>query len=394
MEKAIKDYKDEMEDRIITDKLMSMGGIILAPFTGGASLGLTLLTVGVAEYDLAYLEVQKDQTLQEYQNDASFRNAWNTVYMTVQIVDGLASAPAVLNSISDFYRMVRQSKYLSAAKQFIKDGYFSFLRRVLGGGNTAGSVVKLTNKSSLSTTLFNQLDNALSSAPSIKFNYGSKALQSPQQFLNEVGDDMYDIVFSNGGYAKFDNATGRMLYSDGTNHYFIHFETGNNVTNVEQLLNTRVTQFRNYLGLNGPQTIQLTNGLGTITTSSSKATTFIGKTTETILLKNQFGNFKHYKVGESPGAVNLLNMPDTYWNPATWFEDYNKDWMLRAIQRGDDIYIASPINNGTLYNDYGGSYFAQELNELINAGLKPKNIDLNTWNSLKLDIITAAGTKY
>ncbi len=133
MEKAIKDYKDEMEDRIITDKLMSMGGIILAPFTGGASLGLTLLTVGVAEYDLAYLEVQKDQTLQEYQNDASFRNAWNTVYMTVQIVDGLASAPAVLNSISDFYRMVRQSKYLSAAKQFIKDGYFSLLRRGLGG---------------------------------------------------------------------------------------------------------------------------------------------------------------------------------------------------------------------------------------------------------------------
>lgn len=106
------------------------------------------------------------------------------------------------------------------------------------------------------------------------------------------------------------------------------------------------------------------------------------------------GNFKHYKVGESPGAVNLLNMPDPYWNPATWFEDYNKDWMLPAIQRGDDIYIASPINNGTLYNDYGGSYFAQELNELINAGLKPKNIDLNTWNSLKLDIITAAGTKY
>ena len=132
MEKAIKDYKDEIEDRIITDKLISMGGIILAPFTGGASLGLTLLSVGVAEYDLAYLEVQQDQTLQEYQNDTDFRNAWNTVYFTVQIVDGLVSAPALLNSIGDFFTLVRQSKFLEASKQFIKEGYFNLLKRVLG----------------------------------------------------------------------------------------------------------------------------------------------------------------------------------------------------------------------------------------------------------------------
>ena len=265
--------------------------------------------------------------------------------------------------------------------------------------NGAGSLSKLASKSSLSTTLFNQIDNALSSAPSIKFNYGSKTLQSPKQFLNEIGNDMHDIVYSNGHYAKYDNATGRMLYSDGTNHYFINFETGNNVTNVEQLFNTRVTQFRNYLGLNGSQTIQLTNGLGTITTSTNKATTFIGKTTETILLKNQFGNFKHYKVGEAPGAVNLLNMPDTYWNPASWFDDYNRDWMVRAIQRGDDIYIASSINRGSLYNlnkitnkEYG-SYFANELNELVIANKKPINISQTEWNSLKNDIIEAAAAK-
>ena len=205
---------------------------------------------------------------------------------------------------------------------------------------------------------------------------------------------MYDIALGNGAYAKFDNATGRMLYTDGTKQYFIHYTTGNNVSNVKQLMNTRVTQLRNYLGLNGSQSIQLNNGLGTITTSTNKATTFIGKTDETLLLKNQFGNFKHIQVGEASGSVNLLNMPDTYFNGSTWFLDYNKGWMQRAIQRGDDIYIASPINNGTLYNDFGGSYFAQELNELITAGLKPKNVDLNTWNSLKADIITAAGTKY
>jgi len=262
----------------------------------------------------------------------------------------------------------------------------------------AGSFAKLTSKSSLSTSLFNQLDNVLTSAPSIKFNYGSKALQNPKQFLNEIGGDMYDIALGNGAYAKFDNATGRMLYTDGTKQYFIHYTTGNNVSNVKQLMNTRVTQLRNYLGLNGSQSIQLNNGLGTITTSTNKATTFIGKTTETQLLKNQFGDFKHIQVGEAPGSVNLLNMPDTYWNPATWFEDFNKDWMLRAINRGDDIYIASPINANSLLNETQagvkyGSYYANELNELVKVGLKPKNISQAEWNGLVPSIIDAASKK-
>jgi hypothetical protein len=60
-------------------------------------------------------------------------------------------------------------------------------------------------------------------------------------------------------------------------------------------------------------------------------------------LKNQFVDFKHIEVGETVGSVNLLNMTDPYWNPSTWFKDYNLDWMLRAIHRGDDIYIASKI---------------------------------------------------
>ena len=211
---------------------------------------------------------------------------------------------------------------------------------------------------------------------------------------------MHDILFSNGGYAKFDNETGRMLYTDGTKQYFVHYTTENNVPNVELLLNTRVTQLRNYLGLNGNQSIVLSNGLGTIVPSNSKATTFIGKTGETQILKNQFGDFKHIQVGESSGSVNLLNMPDTYWNPTTWFDDFNRDWMVRAINRGDDIYIASPINSGALYNFKSdkvtkyGSYFANELNELVVAGIKPKNISQAEWNAIIPDIEAAAAIKY
>ena len=261
-----------------------------------------------------------------------------------------------------------------------------------------GSFTKLSSKSSLRSTLFSRLYKALKGAPSIKFNYGTKALQSPRQFLNEVGDEMYDIVFKNGGYAKFDKATGRMLYSDGKNQYFIRYTSGNDVSNVEQLIKTRVTQLRNSLGLNGPQTIKLTQGLDTVTTNPNKVTTFIGKTKETQLLKDQFGDFRNIELGETPGAVNLLNMPDTYWNPSTWFEDYNQSWMQRAIDRGDDIYIASEINYSSLMNiskdgtEYG-SYFALELNELVSAGVKPVNVAQSEWDQLIPSIIDAASKK-
>lgn len=92
-------------------------------------------------------------------------------------------------------------------------------------------------------------------------------------------------------------------------------------------------------------------------------------------------------------------MPDTYFNGTTWFADYNQDWMLRAIQRGDDIYIASEINVNSLYNkkpdnSLYGSYFANELNELVEAGIKPINITQSEWYGLVSQIVQAAATKY
>ena len=145
---------------------------------------------------------------------------------------------------------------------------------------------------------------------------------------------------------------------------------------------------------------EVIKSLGMVTTNSEKVATFIGKTTETQSLKNLFGDFKHIEVGETIGSVNLLNMPDTYWNPTTWFKDYNKDWMLRAINRGDDIYITSRIDINSLYNLKNdgvtryGSYFANELNELVEAGVKPKNLTQIEWDNLVNEIVQAAATKF
>jgi len=68
--------------------------------------------------------------------------------------------------------------------------------------------------------------------------------------------------------------------------------------------------------------------------------------------------------------------------------------MLRAINRGDDIYIATPITQKYLYNKHGGSYYAKELNELVLAIKNPINISQSDWNNVTDDIKTAAKTKY
>jgi hypothetical protein len=151
------------------------------------------------------------------------------------------------------------------------------------------------------------------------------------------------------------------------------------------------------LGLNGPQTIEFMYGLGSVTTGNGRIITVIGKLDGTKRVKDQFGYFTHIEVGENANGVNFLNMPNTYWNGPTWYQDYNQDWMLRGIERGDDFYIVNPITDKTLYNFTDdnipyGSYFANELNELIVNDKKPVNITLELWENLIPDIQRAANT--
>jgi hypothetical protein len=258
---------------------------------------------------------------------------------------------------------------------------------------------KLSGKSSLSLDTYNALDDALTIAPGIKFKYAAQRLETPKEFLNERGDHMYDIIFDNGSYAKYDNNTGRMLYSVDGNNYFVRYNKNFNVDEVEIFMRDKITRLRNCGGMNGIQTIFLKYGSTTITASAHKTTTFIGKLTGTGRIKTIFGDFTHIKFGEVPRGINLLNMPNPYFYGPTWFDDYNRDWMQRAITRGDDIYLTNEINHQSLYNskidgEEYGSYFANELNELIIANIKPINIPQKDWDSLIDQIVEAATTKY
>jgi hypothetical protein len=88
-------------------------------------------------------------------------------------------------------------------------------------------------------------------------------------------------------------------------------------------------------------------------------------------------------------------MPDTYFNGATWWVDHNKAWITRAINRGDDIYIASPLNNINMNVDnilvsqqFGPSYYANELKTLVDANYKPINLTNAEWQNVKTMINT------
>ncbi|NOQ75993.1 MAG: hypothetical protein GQ574_28560 [Crocinitomix sp.] len=257
---------------------------------------------------------------------------------------------------------------------------------------------KLAGKSSLSPRSFKKIADELVGADGIKFKYTGQIYHHPRDFLNLTGSDIYDIIFPDGAYAKFDNANGRMLYSINGENFFVRFQSGYPSADVETYMRDKITRMRNCRGMNGVQTIFIEYGALTITTSAHKTTTFIGKLSGTGKMKALFGGFTHIEFGEVPGAVNLLNMPDSYWIGATWFDDFNRDWMQRAIARGDDIYITDDIIENSLYNfdehdvKYG-SYFANELNELVLAKIKPINISIEDWNLLIPDIKLAAGTK-
>ena len=291
---------------------------------------------------------------------------------------------------------------LKKLKSFTKGQWDEFFKKVntrigkKGGelSNVGGSFASLGNKvSSLAPDALKKVEKLLKENQTIiRFDYGGRVSQTAEQFLKTVGDDFYDIVFKNGAYAKFDKQTGRMLYVDGDLHAFVRYTKGNDVSDLKALLTDRATKMRNVLGLNGVQTINLIDGT-VVKTAKNKVTTFIGKTTETQVLKDLYGDFKHIKVGETNGSVNLLNRSDTNWNPVTWFEDYNQKWMQRAIDRRDDIYLASPLKGLDMTKDnilwskkYGKSYYAKELETLIKynsgKGYKPKNVSVTEWNEI------------
>jgi hypothetical protein len=97
----------------------------------------------------------------------------------------------------------------------------------------------------------------------------------------------------------------------------------------------------------------------------------------------QFGN-----VSSNNSGFNFLNIPDNLANAAgsNFFDLYNKPWLLKAIQRGDDIILATrPIVKADFFTATGQlkGMYAEELKFLAQQNYKPINLSATEWNTIK-----------
>ncbi len=98
-----------------------------------------------------------------------------------------------------------------------------------------------------------------------------------------------------------------------------------------------------------------------------KTTTILGRyEDDTQYIIKELGIGKNTDFSGNPGGFNLLNTPDELYEqlgPDGYWEKYNKPFLDAAISRGDEILMATPINQNTLFNKfntltgYGREYY-------------------------------------
>jgi len=338
-----------------------------------------------------------------------------TVGMNLTTLAGGLSKVAVAKFIQASERKAAKQALLQAAKDGDKDAQMildiqkelrdygnlkfgpNWWQTVLSSGETiTNNLKKIIGKSSSENIIWKNIDDK----NIIWADAKSNILSTPKTFAAETGTSLYDIVLENGYYVKFDVNDGRILLGN-TNGNYNAFAVINDVelgafktstlTASEEVFNTKLKQLlisnaEKLKVLSGVVTKQLSIGGKTITLSTTKVNSLLGRFRPDVAnLFNELGSFKNVGLGETKGGINILNKPDFYYNADTWWNAYNKPWLDKAINRGDDIYLATIpqkaddiIKDGKLLGAY-----AQELDHLATRNYKPKNITEDVWNNIK-----------
>ncbi|SEE56461.1 Fibronectin type III domain-containing protein [Tenacibaculum sp. MAR_2010_89] len=222
---------------------------------------------------------------------------------------------------------------------------------------------------------------------------------SAKSFADEIpssSNNLYDVTTKEGLYIKFDVNDGRILLGDtsGKYHAFgqvnpsdyekIKIQFKNSEEAIKNYFLAKTSQLQRLSGLTKRR---LKIGGTDIFLSENKVSTILGRFMPDIKgLFDDLGSFKNIGLGEVKGGVNLLNRPDNYYEPSTWWVKYNEPWLKKAIDRGDDIILATKPTKKTDLIDASGNLkgaFSQELKFLVDKNYKPKNISLNDWNKYK-----------
>ncbi|MEO6904688.1 MAG: hypothetical protein ABI315_16285, partial [Bacteroidia bacterium] len=126
----------------------------------------------------------------------------------------------------------------------------------------------------------------------------------------------------------------------------------------------------------------------------NKTTTLLGrwdpdmKVIRNKMLSNEFNVGTEFgNVINNNRGFNFLNIPDKLANASTnFFNQYNKPWLQKAIQRGDDIVLATrPINKSDFISITGElkGMYAEELKFLAQKDYKPINLSTKEWDIIK-----------
>jgi len=102
-----------------------------------------------------------------------------------------------------------------------------------------------------------------------------------------------------------------------------------------------------------------------------KTTTVLGRYTDD--MKDVIGELDYPKTLDfdaKPGGFNVLNTPDElYKTQRQFFDEYNKPFLDKAIERGDDIVLATKPSNKSFYNKDGSeTTFKLEFDHLKSNG--------------------------
>jgi hypothetical protein len=106
-----------------------------------------------------------------------------------------------------------------------------------------------------------------------------------------------------------------------------------------------------------------------------KTTTILGSFDKDMKnIVNEMGNVKSTDFKARKGGFNVLNVPDELYDPDTFWDLYNRPWLDEAINRGDDIVLATkPDGNVLTRIDYSTGEevltgFGKEIDYLTQKG--------------------------
>jgi len=103
-----------------------------------------------------------------------------------------------------------------------------------------------------------------------------------------------------------------------------------------------------------------------LASKANKTTTILGNYKKDIkYIISELEYPKTFDFNAKPGGFNILNIPNGFYKNGTQFwNDFNKEFIDKAVERGDNIILATPATDKFLYNEKGITGFGREIEYL------------------------------